>query len=79
MPRFFKKDTRQALMALAHLSSMGLALAIAIVLGLALGLWVDNTWSTEPWGFFIGLALGIVAGFRNVYIIAKRAKVFDDD
>lgn len=74
MGRFIKDQTRENLRFLARVSSMGLAMVLAIVLGLGVGYWVDRKFGTAPWGFFIGLGGGIVAGFRNLYIIAKRAK-----
>jgi ATP synthase protein I len=55
---------------------MGLAMAIAIVLGFGAGLLVDNHFGTAPWGFLVGLIAGIVAGFRNLWIIGKRLKIF---
>lgn len=54
---------------------MGLAMALAIVFGLVLGLVADSYFGTAPWGFLVGLLLGIIAGFRNLYIIMKRSKL----
>lgn len=75
MGRFVSEQTREYLKILAKVSSMGLAMALAIVIGLALGYYFDKWQGTHPWGFFIGLGMGIVAGFRNLYVIAKRTKV----
>jgi ATP synthase protein I len=71
--RFISDKTRDFLKLVAQVSSMGLAMALAIVIGLAAGIYVDKWLGTAPWGFFIGLLLGIVAGFRNIWVIAKRA------
>jgi ATP synthase protein I len=73
--RFISEQTREYLKLLARVSSMGLAMVLATVIGLAAGYLVDSYFGTKPWGFFIGLGLGIVAGFRNLYIIAKRSKL----
>lgn len=72
MGRFISDKTRDFLKLVAQVSSMGLAMALAIVIGLVAGLYVDKWLDTSPWGFFIGLLMGIVAGFRNLWIIAKR-------
>ncbi|MDR1607949.1 MAG: AtpZ/AtpI family protein [Deltaproteobacteria bacterium] len=53
-------------------SSIGLALVIAIFLGAGAGWWLDKFLGTTPWCFIIGLLLGVVAGYRNIYILAKR-------
>jgi len=55
---------------------MGLAMVLATVLGLGLGYWVDTLgWGTSPWGKIVGLIIGIIAGYRNIYIIMKRSKL----
>lgn len=75
MGRFISDQTRDYLRLLARVSSMGLAMVIATVLGFALGYWVDNTWTgASPWGKLIGLILGVAAGYRNIYVIWKRSK-----
>jgi len=73
--RFISEKTRGYLKLLAHVSSMGLAMVIATVLGLVAGYYFDKWMGTHPWGFFVGLIMGVVAGFRNLYIIAKRSKL----
>jgi ATP synthase protein I len=70
--RFISDSTRDFLKLVAQVSSMGLAMALAIVIGLVAGIYADKWLDTSPWGFFIGLFVGIVAGFRNIWIIAKR-------
>jgi len=74
--RFIKEETRKTLRLLARVSSMGLAMAIAIVLGFGAGYYVDLWLGTKPWGFLIGLVMGVIAGFRNLWIIGKRSQLF---
>lgn len=53
--------------------SIGLAMVLAIAIGFGLGLWVDNTWpSLAPWGKIVGLGLGIVSAYRNLFIMIRR-------
>jgi ATP synthase protein I len=47
-------------------------LVIAIFLGAGAGWWLDKYLGSKPWGFIIGLLLGLVAGYRNIFILAKR-------
>ena len=75
MGRFISDQTRDYLRLLARVSSMGMAMVIATILGFALGYWVDSKWEVlAPWGKLVGLLLGIVAGYRNLYVIWKRSK-----
>lgn len=54
------------------LSTVGLSFVVAIVLGVAAGVWLDRTAGTSPWGFLIGFALGMTAGILNVYRATRR-------
>ena len=63
---------------MAMASSMGISMVLATVIGLVLGLWLDRLFGTGPWLTLIFLVVGIVAGFRNLYVIGKRATKNDD-
>ena len=72
---FLDKGTRQYIKLMAVVSSMGISMVLATVLGLALGYSLDHyVFGTEPYLTIIFLILGIAAGFRNLYIIAKRVE-----
>ena len=60
---------------MAMAASMGFSIVLATVIGLAAGVFLDRFFETSPWLTLIFLLLGIVAGFRNIYIIAKRSKL----
>lgn len=74
MGRFISETTREYLIILARTSSMGIAMVLATIMGLGAGWLVDKYFGTHPWGFFIGLGVGIVAGFRNLYVLYKRTE-----
>ena len=65
--------------ALGELSSVGLALVIATVIGLAGGYYADRLLGTSPWLLLLGLALGIAAGFVNLFRSVNRADRELDD
>jgi ATP synthase protein I len=50
--------------------------ALAIFLGLFLGLWLDKKFGTDPVLMFVGLALGIAAGFSNIIRAGKKGRKF---
>lgn len=54
-------------------SSVGLELGISVLIGLLFGMWLDGRWGTGPWLMLVGLALGLVAGFRAVLRAVQRA------
>ena len=65
--------------ALAELSSIGMTLVLATVIGLAGGYFLDRWLGTSPWLILIGLGLGIAAGFVNLFRSVKRAEKDADD
>jgi ATP synthase protein I len=65
--------------ALAELSSIGMTLVLATVIGLAGGYYLDLWLGTSPWLIMIGLGLGIAAGFVNFFRSVKRAGQDTDD
>lgn len=54
------------------LGSVGLSFVIAIVLGAALGWWLDRITGWSPICFIVFFLLGLVAGIRNVYYTTKK-------
>ncbi len=69
-----EKDTKNMFRTLGYLSTVGLAMAFSIGIGAWVGYYLDNKFDTTPWLFFVFLALGIVAAFRNLYIMYKRGQ-----
>jgi F0F1-type ATP synthase assembly protein I len=73
------EDKRKLLLTLGTLSTIGISVVIAIAIGVYVGLQLDKWLGTQPWFFFIFLFFGIVAGFRNIYIMAGKEIKRDDD
>lgn len=57
---------------LGQASAVGLTFVVAIVLGLALGWWLDKKLGTAPWLLLGGLLCGIAAGFHNLFRFSAR-------
>ena len=67
-------DTKKMFRTLGFLSTTGIAMGLSIVLGFLIGYYLDKKFDTEPWFFIIFMIFGIVAAFRNLYIMYKKAK-----
>ena len=57
---------------LAFVSSIGISMVLATFIGLYIGIWLDDFFSTTPWLTIIFLLFGIAAGFRNIYVLIKK-------
>ena len=44
----------------------------ALVVGVVIGIIVDNYFNTEPFGLIIFFILGALAGFLNIYRVMRR-------
>ena len=66
------EEKRSLIKTVGLVSSMGISVALAIIIGVVIGRQLDKWFGTHPWFFFIFLLIGIAAGFRNIYIIAGR-------
>jgi ATP synthase protein I len=68
------RETRRAFKDLAYYSSLGISVSLAIFIGLGVGIWLDRKFDTSPWLTLIFLLFGIIAGFRNIALVIKRAR-----
>jgi len=65
--------------ALAELSSIGIAMVLATVIGLVGGYYADLWLGTKPWLLLIGLGFGIAAGFVMFFrSVSKAGREIDD-
>ncbi|MCL1908860.1 MAG: AtpZ/AtpI family protein [Holophagaceae bacterium] len=60
------------------LLSMGMVFPIAIVLGYFLGQWIGGKLGHPGPGRIIGLVLGILSGFWELYKLSKRLEKYDN-
>ena len=59
-------------------ASIGIEMGAALVVGMAIGWFLDRTFGTKPWCLVIFTAFGIVAGFRNMIVAARKAAAEED-
>ncbi len=70
-----KRDWRN-IKDMAYYSSLGLQVALSIVIGLAAGVYLDRKFGLTPWLTLTGLFLGIAAGFRNIGLAIKKTRKY---
>ena len=58
--------------AFGTLGSVGLSFVLALVIGTAIGWWLDRMTGWSPVCFIVFFLLGLVAGIRNVYYTTKK-------
>ena len=55
-------------------SAIGLAIVLSIAIGGGIGYWLAEKFDNMLF-FYLGLLFGIIAGFRNIYVMGKRTKL----
>lgn len=67
-------EGREQMRVLGHVGAVGVELVVVSLLGYFGGRWLDSQWGTEPWLRWIGFVLGLVAGSKSLYVLARKAK-----
>lgn len=72
MPDTGKKSLPDTMRTLGALSTVGFSFVLAIVIGAAIGYFLDKWLGTTPWLFFLFFFIGLAAGVLNVYRTAGK-------
>lgn len=67
-------EGRKQFKAMGSVGTAGIELAVATIVGFFGGMWLDGLLGTKPWLQWVGLALGLVAGFRNLFQVARKVQ-----
>ncbi len=67
-----KKFIKELLTGGYRASAIGMALVLAIFIGAFIGYLLDNWFGFDYFFKIVCTILGIIAGFRNVYIMGKK-------
>lgn len=59
---------------LAKLSSVGLEMALAILIGWGIGYLLDKKLGTSPWLMILFLLFGVGAAFKGLFRAAREAR-----
>lgn len=68
-----KEEDKSLLKTVAELSTLGLTMVFATLIGLAIGLYLDKKLNTSPWLTILFLIIGIAAGFNKAIQVAIKA------
>lgn len=71
LSRFFKLD-KEYVDALSHAGTIGLHMVSGIAVGTLIGYGLDAWLETSPWLTGVFMVIGIVAGFKNVYVDTNK-------
>ena len=66
------EDNKGFLKRMVWMSSLGISMVLATFVGLYIGVYLDDKFSTKPWLTILFLIIGIIAGFRNIYTLVKK-------
>lgn len=66
------ENRRELYKSLGFLSSVGICMVASILIGMAMGYYLDQWLGTKPWMLLTFLGFGIVSGFRNIFILTNR-------
>lgn len=73
-------DMKDAVWVLAVGSQLGLSIALPVILGLAVGYWIDTRLGTLPWITLVLTLIGAVVGpiFAYRWVISTIRKRFEE-
>jgi len=66
------KEVKKYAFQVAYASSIGIAMVLAIFGCLLLGVYLDRKFDSGNVFTFTLLLIGIIAGFRNIYVLIKK-------
>ncbi len=66
------ENKQQLIKSVGFLSGVGISLVASTLIGLIMGYYLDRWLGTAPWLTLLFLGFGIVAGFRNIFILTRR-------
>ncbi len=70
-----KEENKSLLKTIAELSTLGLTMVFATLIGLAIGVYLDKKLNASPWLTILFLLIGIAAGFYKVIqVVIREAK-----
>jgi ATP synthase protein I len=72
---FLGPEQRKQLKIASRVGAVGLEMVVATLLGYGSGVWLDEKLGTAPTLELIGLGVGILAGFKGLFDVARKTKL----
>lgn len=67
-----KSDKKDIQTAFTLISQIGINIAVTIFISLMIGKFLDEKLGTSPWLLITFIVLGVIASFRNLYVLAMK-------
>jgi ATP synthase protein I len=67
-----KQDKRNMLKAAGYMSHIAVSMAACVLIGVLLGLFLDNLLGTDPWLVIVFSILGCLAALKSMIDITKK-------
>jgi ATP synthase protein I len=74
---FMENDIKKTIRTVGYLSTTGMAMGISIAIGAWLGFYLMKKFHTGIWLFLVFLLFGIIAAFKNLLFMARKARIED--
>jgi ATP synthase protein I len=68
-------DGKKQLKVATRYGAIGLEMGLAVCVGFFGGRWLDARFDTAPILTYIGLAVGLLAGFKSVWTLVRRTNL----
>lgn len=65
-------EARKQLKETAGVGAVGIEMGLAVAVGYFLGHWLDGLFETTPYLTYFFLLIGIAAGFKGLYRVARK-------
>lgn len=75
--QIFSPDQRKQLKVAHRVGAVGTEMAVATLIGYFGGAWLDGRFGTSPYLMYIGLVLGVLAGFKGLFDFARKTNLDD--
>lgn len=57
----------------AAVGTLGFVIGVSLMLGVGIGVYLDNRWHTKPWLSIVGLLLGLAAAAKGAYELLRTS------